>query len=115
MEFHNVISPEKAVGLEGAGVGAVIRLMIYGRLDWRIAIGVASCAMACSYYFTIPLTRIVSADPQMDGPGGFVIGLLALQVCTGIVNLGMKFAERPMSFLRFLPWFKNGTGDKDGD
>lgn len=114
MDFKNFISPDRTTGLEGAALGAVIRLMIYGKLDWRLSIGVSACAVVCSYYFAAPGARIVSSDPNMIGPAGFLIGLVALQACTGIVNLATAFQIKPASFLQYLPWV-GGKWRKDDE
>lgn len=113
--FNNWLTPDRAVGLEGSVVGAVIRLMIYGKLDWRIAVLVAACAVASSYYFAIPFAHIISKDPAMIGPSGFLIGLVALQALTGVINLFSKFSVKPWEFLQYLPFFKSGGSKADAD
>jgi len=112
----NLIPADRVGGLEGSFLGALTRIVVSGKLDWRVALPIVVCALTTSYYFSRPLGNYFApGDANAIGTAGFLIGLTAMQILTGFMKVATQFGDQPWVFLRHIPFLSRFAPKDDND
>lgn len=96
------LAPDKVTALEGATAGAIILLLMLGKIPWRTALLIFVSALTIAYFGTIPLAALIHAGPPWYGMIGCGEGFGAMYLFGGVRTILLSWESDPLAVLKRL-------------
>lgn len=95
--------PQDRVGpQEAATAGAMLSMLLQGRLGWKAALTIVVAGETIAYLFTIPTAKWLGATPAWYGPIGFSFGFAGLYLSGAAMSILTEFQSQPLALVRRL-------------
>lgn len=110
--MQEFLSPEKVDIEIAATAGALLAMLLAGKLDWKMAVTMLFCGMIGAFYFAIPICEKLGWTASMHGPVGLFIGLAAMYIFGAATAMLKKFQVDPLALVtKFMAAWKGMKND----
>lgn len=109
MTVAPLIPPDKVTIAEAGTAGAVILLLMLGRMDWRLMLLIFLSGEMCAIFLTEPIAGAFGWNANWYPGLGMALGFGGMYLFGALLTLLKNFQEAPLGLLaRLLKAFRGG-------